>query len=408
MAPPLSKPDRPQKRGRTDVTADFFQTTKEVFPKYHVIHSEKPEKPARKISPFTVARCLKEAIGTNYKVTKLASGDLLLEIQSKAQVCKLANIVSFEDIPVLISTHRSLNTVRGVISEIDFLDLSEEEMLNGLSEQNVSNVQRIKIRKDNKELPTKHLILTFTCCTLPETIEVGYTKVAVRPYIPNPRRCFNCQRFGHGSQSCRGRKTCAKCASKDHASEICEAAPRCANCEGEHAAYSRSCPSWKREKEIITLKTIENISFKEARNRILVKSKFSLKPNMNFADVVRQGDPPHRPPAPAQTTRSEAGTEPPSPPAVAAHAAPPAAKQAMPSVELASLKASAHEERSEKSADVQSARPSSASDEVMETNQGGSVPSTSQGRRNSLDTAYKENPRITGRKPIKRIPTPHT
>nr|XP_054917082.1 uncharacterized protein LOC129380305 [Dermacentor andersoni] len=88
-----------------------------------------------------------------------------------------------------------------------------------------------------------------------------------------------------------------------------------------------------------------------------------IQEDASFLAASKEGDPPHRPPAPAQTTHSEAGTEPSSPPVVAAHAAPPAAKQAMPSLELASLKASAHEGRSEKSADVQSARPSSASDE---------------------------------------------
>lgn len=49
------------------------------------------------------------ALGPSYKVTKLASGDLFLEVQNKAQVCKLANI-PFADIPISITPHRSLNT----------------------------------------------------------------------------------------------------------------------------------------------------------------------------------------------------------------------------------------------------------------------------------------------------------
>lgn len=181
----------------------------------------------------------------------MSSGDLLLELRDNVQYSKLSNIVSIGDIPVSVTSHRSLNTVRGVISEIDFVHLTEKEMLEGLADQDVIDVHRIKIRKDNKEIDTKHLILTFNSNTLPESIEVGYLKIDVRPYIPNPRRCFNCQRFGHGSQSCRGRKTCAKCASKEHVSENCDAAPHCANCEGEHAAYSRACPSWKKRDNYI-------------------------------------------------------------------------------------------------------------------------------------------------------------
>ncbi|GBO11583.1 hypothetical protein AVEN_202519-1 [Araneus ventricosus] len=39
-------------------------------------------------------------------------------------------------------------------------------------------------------------------------------KLAVRPFIPNPLRCFKCQRFGHSQTNCRGTLTCARCAEK--------------------------------------------------------------------------------------------------------------------------------------------------------------------------------------------------
>lgn len=53
-------------------------------------------------------------------------------------------LVSFENIPTTASAHRSLNTVKGVISENDFLSLSEGGVLEGLSEKNVVSVHRIK------------------------------------------------------------------------------------------------------------------------------------------------------------------------------------------------------------------------------------------------------------------------
>lgn len=43
---------------------------------------------------------------------------------------------------------------------------------------------------------------------------------------------------------------------------------QCVNCKGVHAAYSRSCPEWKKEKEIITIKTKENVPYHEARKRV--------------------------------------------------------------------------------------------------------------------------------------------
>ncbi|XP_037526094.1 uncharacterized protein LOC119403220 [Rhipicephalus sanguineus] len=192
-----------------------------------------------------------------------------------------------------------MNTVRGVISDDDLLNLTEEELLEGWKEQNVTQVQRIKIKRENKEIPTKFLIITFASTVLPESLETGYTKTRIRPYIPNPRRCFKCQRFGHGSQSCRGRLTCAKCGNHEHSSDTCDNPLHCPNCEGEHAAYSRASPTWKKEKDIITLKYKENISFREARRRC---SPFY---GTFYADAARRGAAPQRPPPQVQLARSE-------------------------------------------------------------------------------------------------------
>ena len=34
-------------------------------------------------------------------------------------------------------------------------------------------------------------------------ITVGYLKVKVALFVPNPMRCFNCNTFGHTSQRCK-------------------------------------------------------------------------------------------------------------------------------------------------------------------------------------------------------------
>ena len=40
------------------------------------------------------------------------------------------------------------------------------------------------------------------------------------------------------------------------------------NCQGGHVAISRDCPKWKIEKDIVTLKYTEKISFADARKRL--------------------------------------------------------------------------------------------------------------------------------------------
>lgn len=184
------------------------------------MHSNDPDKTARLILPFVVAKMLTTTIGEGYKIKKLANGDLLLELLYKHQCDKLPQLTSFGEISVTVSEHRSLNTVRGVTSDDDLKYLSEEELLEGLKEQNVTNIYGVKIKQENKEIETKHIVLTFASSILPESVEVGYTKMKRRPYIPNPRRCYKCQRYGHVSLSCRGQETCAKCIQRTPCREL--------------------------------------------------------------------------------------------------------------------------------------------------------------------------------------------
>ncbi|KAM7310720.1 hypothetical protein ISCGN_007628, partial [Ixodes scapularis] len=150
-------------------------------------------------------------------------------------------------------------------------------------------------RKDGRETPSRHVILTFEKHALPATIKAGYLNCRIRPYIPNPQQCFRCQRFGHSSRSCRGKETCAKCGGQDHVADICDAVARCSNCSGPHPAYSRTCPLWKQEKEILSLKAKENITYPEAKKRLSFLSKGG------YAEVVRRG------PAPRSESRATQG-----------------------------------------------------------------------------------------------------
>ncbi|GFU39058.1 RNase H domain-containing protein [Trichonephila clavipes] len=118
----------------------------------------------------------------------------------------------------------------------------------------VCDVRRITIRRDGQVLNTKHLILTFSTPELPQFVKAPYLHCPVRPYIPNPLRCFQCQRFGHSKTVCRGQPTCSRCAEVGHDSADCKAKERCVNCKGDHSSFSRSCPTWILEKEITAVK----------------------------------------------------------------------------------------------------------------------------------------------------------
>ena len=143
----------------------------------------------------------------------------------------------------------------------DLEGVSEEEMCESLSSQGVSIVKRISMRRNNELIPTNTLILTFSKPILPESVKAGYLSIPVVPYIPNPLRCFKCQKFGHGQNTCRNRLTCARCGQFDHDSKACQHDMVCTNCKGKHFAYSRECPKWKIEKQVQQVKIEKRLSY---------------------------------------------------------------------------------------------------------------------------------------------------
>jgi hypothetical protein len=175
-----------------------------------------------KISPFLIHKSLQSTIGDAKSVKKLRSGELLVEVATTKQALILSNAKTLADLPVIVSTHSTLNFSKGVISEPDLQFIPETEILENLQDQLVCAVRRITVRRDGKITPTKHIILTFSAPTLPPHIHAGYLHCPVRPYIPNPLRCFKCQRFGHSKLSCRGSTTCARCAEVGHDSDNCK------------------------------------------------------------------------------------------------------------------------------------------------------------------------------------------
>ncbi|GFW45632.1 RNA-directed DNA polymerase from mobile element jockey [Trichonephila clavipes] len=222
-----------------------------------------------KISPFAIHKTLIGIGGEPKSVKRLHSGDLLIETMSDLQTKSFVLAKTFLNSPVTVSPHKTLNSCRGVISEPDLLSTPDAEILEGFSDQGVIQVRRITIKRYSNIIPTKHIILTFNKPKLPTTVKAGYLNCKIRPYIPNPLRCFKCQRFGHSQTSCRGQLTCSRCASVGHSSTDCTPEPKCVNCTQSHPSDSKLCQKWKLEKQIQEIKTNKNISYFEARRFIV-------------------------------------------------------------------------------------------------------------------------------------------
>ncbi|GBO45180.1 hypothetical protein AVEN_56608-1 [Araneus ventricosus] len=163
---------------------DHFFIVKRVSENKETFHS---------VSPFLVQKAVVGTLGEVASVRKLRSGDLLIEVKSRKQAQQIIKLKALATIPVTVSAHSSLNSSKGVITCGELFNVSIEDITNELKGEGVTHVRRIFIRRDGQLLPTKHLILTFQTPVLPDSLKAGYMKLAVRPFIPNPLRCFKCQ-----------------------------------------------------------------------------------------------------------------------------------------------------------------------------------------------------------------------
>ena len=75
----------------------------------------------------------------------------------------------------------------------------------GVKRQDVIDV-RVSIKKEGKSIETNTYIMTFNTPRIPEKIKVGYSMEKVEQFVPNPLRCYKCQKYGHQEDSCRGRE----------------------------------------------------------------------------------------------------------------------------------------------------------------------------------------------------------
>ncbi|GFU24087.1 uncharacterized protein TNCV_2006831 [Trichonephila clavipes] len=234
-------------------------------------------------SPFAINKALIGIGGEPKSVKRLRSGDVLIETSSTLQTKSFLLAKSFLDSSGTISPHKTLNSCRGVISESDLLTTTDAEILDGFSDQDVIQVRRITIKKEASFIPTKHLILTFNRPKLPTTIKAGYLNCKIRPYIPNPLRCFKSHSFGHSQTSCRGQLTCSRCASAGHSSTDCTLEPKSKKLIPPQLSQTYA-QATKSSSISVTTQTDENITkIKCPPLNLLPPLSSPPKPNISFS-----------------------------------------------------------------------------------------------------------------------------
>ena len=260
------------------------------FPRFIVLKPTYSDQSLTKLSPFAVEKSILGRYGTVKQVKKLKDGSLLIEVEKYIQAQLLLDTQTFLDIEVDAEAHRSLNVSKGVIRDHhqDLKDMSDEDIRLELASQGVLKVTRFILKKDGKEIKTNTLFVTFDFPTPPEKLKLGYVIVNVQRYIPNPLRCFQCQKFGHSKKWCKNTIACWKCGSEGHdGSERTSETSCCLNCKGDHYASSKSCPVWIQEKEIQRGKTERCLSYGYARRLVVSSSPSSSPATSSYASAVK-------------------------------------------------------------------------------------------------------------------------
>ena len=136
----------------------------------------------------TVTICCSKGFpgGTLKSIKRLRDGSFLVECGKRAQAQNLLRTNRFTGRPVRVSIHKTLNSSRGAVRCRDLADMTEVEIRDELKDQGVVGMNRVTLKKEGKVIPTNTLFLTFGSPKLPKEITVGYLKVKVALFIPNP------------------------------------------------------------------------------------------------------------------------------------------------------------------------------------------------------------------------------
>lgn len=110
--------------------------------------------------------------------------------------------------------------------------------------------------------------------------------LTVEAYIPDLRRCLRCQSFRHVTCSCWRLQcdltaVCVSCGKADH-DENYSGPVKCYRCGGPHPSSSKDSDRYKYKREILQWRTQEEISFLEAKKRVMT---WLLRPGVTSASV---------------------------------------------------------------------------------------------------------------------------
>lgn len=252
---------------------------------YIIMRSTESEKKLTSISIFGVQKGLEGITKQIKRVSPQKNGELLILTSSKTAAASLKKAKTLGGLcKIECVDHPFLNSSKAKIYCPALLELEESEITEGLKEQGVTETRKIKKWQDGVLINTPLLILTFNTPRIPDDLKVGYLNIKTQLYIPNPLRCTICQKFGHGKKRCadfKGIPTCATCSeitSIEDSHPKCNKPAKCVNCDEHHPSFNRECKVYKFEAAIIKIKTVDRVTYRAARQKLVELNKHQFNP----------------------------------------------------------------------------------------------------------------------------------
>ena len=212
------------KRNYIESDSSSDNEAKSTFPRFIIIESS--GLPITNLSPFLIEKVISSNLTPISVKKKMKNGTLLVEVEKKKHADFLLKMAMFDNIPVKSYPHKSLKISKGAIRSKELALCTIEKIKKELKKQGVIDVRRISIKRKANQCDQKD---------------------------------------------------------PDHHMNECEFPNKSANCSGDHRVYARSCESWRREKEILSIRYKNNIPHYEAR-KLVVESNI-----ITYSQTVQEG-----------------------------------------------------------------------------------------------------------------------
>ena len=222
-----------------------------------------------KLNPFKLARAVDNPCGAVERVDHKKSGNSLNTTTTIEQVHHILRAKTFtgDKISIRTTTAWTSQLAYGKVCAPEFLESSLNELLVMLKPSNVVGVR--KLFQDPNSSHSALYVLTFLSKNYPERIQAGYSSLKIDSYYQSPCRCTKCCRWDQSSNYCRSVQICNKCGKKEHKQAECSSElTKCVNCQEEHLVTSKTCPVYLNAKEICRVKSVQGVSYNEARQRV--------------------------------------------------------------------------------------------------------------------------------------------